>query len=220
MRSARAGLTLRALERAAGCGRPAAEERTRGRSGQQERAGEEAEDADDRDSGAAEGEAERVAEPRAEVAAIALRASAAGRARRRTVPCGTGGRRRGRCGRPSGRRRRRARAAARRPTPPTTASSAIADPAADVAAVPAGPEHGGRGRARTRRARARSVPDAGAPGASSSSRASLPHARGRARLEHAFRASPRHVRAIRRAGQKPFAAPNRTCLGTRSRDVA
>ena len=80
----------------------------------------------------------------------------------------------------------------------------VSDPAADVTPVPAGPEHRGEEQAEREQDEpgqlGMMVPASGLP-----LRAlGLPHARGRARLEHALSTSPRHGSVVLREPAIPF----------------
>ena len=212
-------VALRALERPAGCGRSAAQERARGRPGKQERAGQETEDADDRDSGAAHCEAERVAERRAEVAALAAeRQQQAEGEHEQSRP------ERADVDEVAAADHQAADDDERERQHEGQASDEslerIADPAADVPAVPAGPEHGGEEEPERYEREPEQFRMLVPPGPLRLRALRLPHARGRARLEHAFRASPRHGPRFDAQAHIPFDAPNRTCPGTWSRGVA
>ena len=202
-------LARRAVEGAARGMCTSADQRARGGAAEQQDPGDDAEGADDRDPGAADGDADSIAQSRSQIAAFTPK--------RQEEPDAEHGE--PRAERPNvdevaaadheaadddeRDRQREGRSA-------DELLEAVSDPASDVTTVPADPEH----RAQEEAERDEDEPDelgvvmpAGLRLLLRALR--LPHARGRARLEHAFRASPRHGRSFRRGSLNPFGARNR-----------
>ena len=202
-------LARRAVEGAARGMRASADQRARGGAAEQQDPGDDAEDADDRHAGAAYGEPECVAESSPEISAFAPQGQEEPdpeheepRAERANVDevaaadheaADDDERDRQREGRPADER-----------------LEPVPDPAADVAAVPADPEHRGQEEAERDEDEPDKLGVVMPTGLGLLLRSlSLPHARGRARLQHTFSASPRHGRSVRRGPLNPFGGETR-----------
>ena len=202
-------LTWRAVEGASRGMGPTADQRAGGGAAEQQDPGEDAEDADDRDSGSADRGPERVSESCPDMPTLAAEGQQEPdpeheqpRAERTDVDEVAPADHQASDDDERDRQREGGSTDER--------LEAVPDPAADVAAVPAGPEHGGEEEAE----RDQHEPDELGMVMRASLRLplcalGLPHARGRARLEHTFSASPRHGRSVRRGPLNPFGGETR-----------